>query len=354
MNLQTSLTKTFGFGFDDRRRFYGKVAKLLSNGVPIRRALQTISTLRLKLKGPKDYGYLVLDDLIASIENGSSFGKALEKWAPASECMLISAGERGGDLIEGLGTAVALMESKNEIRGTIIGSLIYPVVLLCLAFGIAYLFGQQVFPKFFAIAPEDKWTGFARYGIYFSHFVEDYLITAVASVAALITVIFTSLPIYDGRLRVKLDKYPPYSLYRIVNGSVFIIALSALVRSGERIEDALTNLSKNTSSWLRSRIELTLEQIRQGFNLGESLERIKKGFPDDEMVEDLIVYAQLSGVEAALRKMGVEAQDKAISAVRNGSKVIFVVLFLTVACLLAFLIGALLSMQMQITTIIKS
>jgi type II secretory pathway component PulF len=331
-----------------------KIGKLLENSVPIIQALTSLRDRKEALSGKSDFTVVALNEWISKMNNGDPFSEAVSKWVPHQEYLLLMAGERSGDLPGAFTSVSKMMLTIKEIKGAVLGGVAYPAILGALAIGVSYMFGLKIFPGFFAIASEDKWTGMAVHAISFSHFVEDYLYLVIIAMVLLVALVVYSLPRWDGNLRTKMDKHMPYAIYRTVVGSTWLMSLSAMISAGERIEDALVSMKKGAGKWLSNRIEACLVEMRHGHSLGEALGRTGYDFPDIEIIDDLGVYSTVSGFDEALATLGDEWSTESVVQVKRHSKVMFGVGMLLVFALLAFLIIGLLSMQLQLGDVIRS
>lgn len=337
-----------------RRRLWLKLAKLIGNGVPILQALESIHSRRVASGGRGHPQTIALGEWINGIRNGERLSPMLGGWVGDEERMLISAGEQAGTTEKALYSAARVMEARSQINKAVFGGLAYPIVLLCLAFGVLYLFGFKIVPAFTRIAPPEKWTGLARAMIEVSVFAQHWLWILAIIAITVTTAFFVSLPRWDGAMRVRLDRYAPYNVYRIMHGSTWLIGLSALVEAGLRIETALQQLSTNASPWLHSRIEGCLRGMRSGLNVGESLARSGYGFPDREIIDDLGVYSALSGFDAALAILGKEWLDEAVVQIKGRMGVVFGISLLIVGGLIAFMVAGMMNMQLQMSHMLQS
>jgi general secretion pathway protein F len=130
---------------------YRQIADLLRAGVPLLRALRLLgrskSTPRLAEVMQK-----VADD----VADGSRLADAMSAHGdvfPEIQIAMIRAGERGGFLEQVLGRLGLLLERQAEMRGKIIGNLIYPCMLVTVGVGIivfALVFFVPQFSTFYA------------------------------------------------------------------------------------------------------------------------------------------------------------------------------------------------------------
>ena len=125
---------------------YGQLSDLLGSGVPLLRALKSIvkSTVNKRLKG-------VLGDIHNSVADGKSLYESMAEHYnifPALHTVMVQAGERASFIEEVLESLSVFLERLDELRGKVLGALIYPVMLVML--GGTVMVSALVFfvPKF--------------------------------------------------------------------------------------------------------------------------------------------------------------------------------------------------------------
>ena len=109
---------------------YGQLSDLLGSGVPLLRALKSIvkSTVNKRLKG-------VLGDIHNSVADGKSLYQSMAEHHdifPALHTVMVQAGERASFIEEVLESLSVFLERLDELRGKVLGALIYPVMLVML------------------------------------------------------------------------------------------------------------------------------------------------------------------------------------------------------------------------------
>lgn len=332
-----------------RQGLWRKLAKLLRDGIPMISGLQEIRNL----KKPSAPISIALDEWIRGMNNGRKLSDVILPWVSAEEGMLIVAGEQSGMLDEALDSVVKVSKAAAAIKGAVIAGLAYPTFLLVLSFGALYFFGFKIIPAFSKAARPDAWVGMARTMVNASAFIQNWLLWIAVLAVLIIVGFFVSLPRWNSSARVMLDRYAPYSIYRVMQGSSWLIALSALVQAGMRIETAIEQLARNAQSWARVRMDTALKGLRAGRNLGESLERSGYEFPDREIISDIRLYATKSGFDEALRAIGDEWITESVERVKALMQVIFGVSMLLVGGVVMFIATGFVAMQMQLTQILQ-
>lgn len=344
----------FSAGMGARRRLWIKLAKLLSNGVPILDALKSIHERRIAGGDAKDPATVAIGKWIERIRNGHRLAAAVEGWAPRDEQMLIAAGEQSGRLNDALLNTAEIMVAKAKIRKAVIGGLLYPVVMSLVALGVLVMFSYKIIPEFAKVVPDEKWHGTARLMIDIANFTRDWLVVMIGLAIAAIVALFMSFPRWSSGFRIRIDRYPPYSIYRMLQGSAWTISLAALVSAGVRVENAVQQLGEGAGNWLYDRTQACLRGMRSGLTLGDALAKSGYGFPDKEIVDDLGVYSRLSGIDQALSIIGKEWITESVEAIQGMMKAIFGVSVLVVGLLIAFMVGGLIGMELQMTSIVQS
>jgi len=343
----------FRAGHATRRRIWLKLGKLLGNGVPIVEALDTLYQRRVVLKGKGDPVSLALEEWLRRMRNGSRLAQAIGEWVSHQEQMLISAGEQSGSLDDALRSTAEVMEAGKKIKNAVVGGLFYPVVMALIAFAVLILFAYKIIPEFAQIVPYERWRGFAKFMVDLSNFARNWMPLIMGTPVALVIVFLWSLPRWKDGLRIHADKYIPYSIYRILHGSTWMISFAALVGAGVRMENALQQLSEGASPWMKTRIHACLRGMRAGANPGDALARSGYGFPDVEIIDDLGVYARLSGFDQALATIGREWIAESVEKIQMMMKVVFGLSVLFVGLFIALMAGGLIAMELQMTAVMQ-
>lgn len=345
----------FSVDTSGRRRLWLKLAKLIGHGVQMLSALGDMRKRRIDAGSTGHPETIALGEWSKKLHNGKHLSEALTGWVPPGERMLISAGEQSGNMAGALKSVARVLEARREINAAVVKGLAYPFFLLLMSFGVMYLFGFKIVPAFTTGALKNAhWTGIALAMISVSLFIRDWLWLIAGSFVAVVVAFFVTLPFFDGPIRVKLDRYAPYSIYRVIQGSSWLIAMAALVEAGMRIESALHGMSETAGPWLKARLNACATEMGSGRNLGDALNRTGYEFPDREIIDDLAVYAGLGGFDEALAILGKEWLDESVAQIQARMAVAFGACILLLGGLIAFMVGGMIAMQLQLSTALQT
>lgn len=331
-----------------RLNLYRKFSKMLTQGVPLLKAIEDYRERVLISQGSGAALITIFDVWIDDLRNGIPFGIAIEGWVPDAERMIIAASETAGKLERGLISAASIGVSSGKISKAIVGGLMYPLIVLIMALGYVYLFGTQVIPEFASIVDPKKWTGLA-YSLYvMSEFVQTKFIYVIAGFISFLVLIFSSMPFWTGRLRVYFDEIPPYSIYRMLRGSGFLVAFSALIEAGVTVEKAMEKLKVGSSPWMDERLAAVLLLVKSGSSFGAALRDAGHNFPSRELIDDLIVYSSYSGFDKALTALVEEWMSEGVERITTLMKILNGVAILVLALIVVWLVGGFFGIQNEL------
>ena len=284
--------------------FTRQLSALTSGGVSLDRALRVIGEQSTNTQ-VKEHSLT----LASRIEEGFSFTEALKEFPQSFDRLyisLVSAGERAGDMSGILEKTASYLERRSKIQQDITGALIYPAVLICLAFIIVGLMLIFVVPSVvsqFEHLNQDL-PLLTRLLIGLSEFISGpaiWLITILIFSSILLFKLFGSKKMYsiiDGYL----IKIPVLKGFLInANLARFTSSLSILRNNDIPIVQAIEISTATVSnSYLRKNLEESLIKVTEGDSLANSLSNVVEVPP---LVTQLVDSGERSGeLESMLSK----------------------------------------------------
>ncbi|HUY67962.1 MAG TPA: type II secretion system F family protein, partial [Alphaproteobacteria bacterium] len=100
--------------------------------------------------------------------------------------------------------------------------------------------------------------------------------------------------------------YPPWSWFRILQGSGFLLGLSALLGAQVPLKRALEILEEQGNPWIRERIAAARQEVLRGRNLGEALRMGRYNFPDPSVAIDLEILSERADVGQVIEQVTEE------------------------------------------------
>lgn len=129
----------------DRIIFTRQLSTLINAGLPLTQSLRTVAN-----QTESKPLALVINDIIATVEGGSSLSAALSKHPAVFDNVyiaLVSAGETSGTLDESLERIANQQEKDAEMLGKVRGAMVYPGIVLVVIGGVIIFMLTSVLPQ---------------------------------------------------------------------------------------------------------------------------------------------------------------------------------------------------------------
>lgn len=338
----------FEFNAKSRERLYRKLSQLLKNGVSLDRALDQIANIEQKRRNHATAS--VLRRWKTSIENGMNIGQCVGPFVPSSEGLLLETGGNSGRLQESFVNAAEAVNQQRRIKSAIIGAGSYPALLIMVLISALVLASYNIIPAFGEVLPVEEWKGTAKTVATMATAIREKGLLLFSILVISILLISFSMPRWVGRSRMFVEKLVPWSIYRMWQGSSFLLSLASLMASGVKIDDnALKRLSTRASPYLKERIIAVSRQLSSGHNLGEALSKTGFNFPEEELIDDLRIYATLKGFEENLttitREWIGEVEGQVVAAMKILNTVALVLIAVTLGLLISSIFGVVQQIQ---------
>lgn len=333
-----------------RLKLYRKIASLMRNRFSLMDALDMLYDGASN--GGKNPGEPLAIAIAAwgkSLNNGKTFSDALKGWAPARERLMLSVGDVS-DLEGALLNLIKVTEGSTKMIRPIIGAVTYPSFLVMMSVLIIYAIGVYMVPPMIDAAPTVIWRGLAKNLVDLSYWIKDNWLIAFSVLPITMSVIYFTIGIWTGKIRAYFDYIPPWSLYKVFTGISWLLALSALVKGGTPVSTAMRALRRDSSKYLKERIDKTLVYINNGDNLGLALSKTGLDFPDKEIISDLKIYSELDNFEEALDKLANDWLEESVYMIEEKAGILNMVALLSVGAVIAWAVMGTFEMQDQITS----
>ncbi|MGV3623107.1 MAG: type II secretion system inner membrane protein GspF [Archangium sp.] len=262
---------------DDIAVMTRQLATLLKAGVSLVDALSAMVDQVEKEKLKR-----ILSDVKQRVNEGSSLGDALNTHVKIFGPLfvnMIRAGESSGALDSVLLRLAEFTEGQARLRQKIVGTMIYPAIMLVIGGGVLIMLMTVVVPKVTKIFDDMKvnlpWT--TRLLIASSNFLQDYWFFVVPVFIASVFFFFRwtgsekGKPVWD-RVVLRFPVFGP--LVRQLSVARFARTLATLLKSGVPLLNAL-DIVKNviTNSTMSAVIDTARDAIREGESIANPLKK---------------------------------------------------------------------------------
>ncbi len=327
-----------------------KLASLLRNDFSLMDALTRLEMIESKNgKKPDEPFAIVMREWQKNLERGMSFSEATRGWVPPDETQLVMSGNISS-LVIALENVSRVVDGMQRIRRAMTSAVAYPLFLLALTVGVIMMVGMYLVPPLAEVASSDMiWRGSALSLIWVSEFMLANWHWVLVSMAGAVGLVWLSMTVWTGRLRVFFDHFAPWSIYKINVSVGWLMSLASMVSAGITIPDAMRMLADNSSKYLRTILDSALHYIANGDNLGRALNNTGREFPNNEIAGDLEIYADMNGFDENLKNIANDYLEDSVRKMESISNTMNSIGILLVSAVIAWVVLGTFQMQDQIT-----
>ena len=278
----------------------------------------------------------VISDVTTRVQGGESFHEAISKHPRVFNRLftsMVKAGETGGLLAEILDRLAGFLEANARLKKKVKSAMTYPVIVVCIAFGITTFLIVRVVPIFGEIFKDfgAKLPGPTQFLIDVSDFVRAdwfFLLAGIGGAIFGTRAFLKSKPgkQWSDRWKLKLPVFGP--LITKICMSRFSRTFAQLIRSGVPILEVLDIVGGSSGNHvIETSIKSVSVDVEKGDNLSTALSK-KKIFPP--MLLRMVAAGEATGkIDSMLEKMAdfwdeeIEAMLDALTSLIEPMLIVF-------------------------------
>jgi len=341
---------SFFFPKKARLRFYKRMDALMRGQMPLYDAVVELRRRAERDNSLQGWGLRRVYGEIETKMYGDSFARAIQDFAPRMDVMFFDAASSGGQWNDVFSRLFKVYGDIDRMRKALVKSLLPIVGYVVMLLLLLVITGKVLVPPLASIEPPDQWQGAAKI-LYLSQQMlrSPILLTViVAFIFGAGILMFWSMPNWTGWLRRKFDSIPPWSLYRLTQGSVWLITVANLSESGIPHDVIIQRMMPSASPWLRERLSATYRLMRSGHSLGSALAKSRMEFPHPQLVEDLSVFSQRPGFSAALQDMADSWSEEGVEQTERTAMFINLIGLVLVGVVISVIFYGMIHLLMQV------
>lgn len=253
------------------------------------------------------------------------FAESLKLLVPREEYAIIVAGEESSDIPTALSNLMKLRERSDKINRAnrkAFGTIATYYFLILATFWAVAKFSLPTLEPFARSRAQSPSTSqsFILTGAHWATGYGPILMTMI--VIALLALIRLSFSRLTGPVRMRLEKFPPWSTYRATQGFIWLSTFLILVRSGQSETKVLRNQIEMAHPWLKERL-VRIEELMtvHALLLPAALDACGFQFPSPDMIDE--IANDWGGAEAGYDRMSesneLAADESEAAALRRAA-----------------------------------
>lgn len=174
---------------------------------------------------------------------GMSFAEALRPFIPHDEYMMILSGEKGDDIASAMDLLCDIKTRVGRIMRAARSAIGQPLMYVGIIFAFLYTIAKMVIPSLLMNGGMKMKASTSQDMLVFASSLATGLngVLILSGLVGALILLWLSLTKLTGPLRVFLERTAPWSIYRNIQGYIWISSFIALVRAGMTDTEALTH-----------------------------------------------------------------------------------------------------------------
>lgn len=327
------------FGKKERVQFYESLMGVLEDGIPIEVALETVEKAFSNNGKELHPVSIICGEIAMTVRGGKSLAHSCRAHVPYDEASLIETGEETGNLVQAFRDCVRIIEIRQRIGRLVRSVVALPSLTWSLMWALLYVIALWMVPSMTRRSDPESWTGIPELLYHLSNLVTHYGLAILIGLLAVIAIAVTTLPVFCGLkikpdsptwqvqvsrvlqvARLRVESFPPWSLYKVLHGSIFLLNMSVMLRTGINQLDALAILNRSAPPWLSERLDAIHYGVSSGKNFGEALKLAGHQFPDAMAIHYLEVLATRKGFAESMERFANRWLEQTLLRVDATSK----------------------------------
>ncbi len=312
------------------------IASLLESGMELERALDVaIRTARAERQGVTAWILSEWRDALF----GNRFASEIALWVPASEAMIF-ANARQVSAAKLFAGAARIADVRARQTAILLQTLTLPVILTVMVVMILWASGAEFIPVMERISPRVSWDLSARLLGDVSLWVHANWFWLAVGGAAAPAALAAVTTLWSGPGRALADRWPPFSIYRMLTGASFTFVMVEFLRAGSDLNDRMfETLRRPASRYTASRIAAIQRGMASGRGIGAAMTATGHGWPDPSLVPTIAALDGRPGWEESLAVFVSRWVERSEQSLRTKAMALNGALMVVVAAITAIAIN---------------
>lgn len=237
-----------------RVAFYRDLADAIRRRVGLRDHLQRQVSNQLLLKNPLGLGVMRHLALRHARGQGVTLRELMAQAAPRADALLLLSVDEAADKAQALEHAADAVAFQLQSFKLLLRHLLMPLVALPIVAALCII-TANIIAGVAADAPPQIWSGFNGQVRAVAFFIQSHWPVLIAVLVITSALLVYSLPRWTGRLRLRFDELPVFSLYRDYHATWVLSSLAMMLAAGKTLRHALDDLRVAASPWLRWQLQ---------------------------------------------------------------------------------------------------
>lgn len=254
-------------------------------------------------------------------DHAGRVGHLMDGVMPRGDAMMLAGVDRADDKTAALNALAIAVDKQSAMRAVVFTYSVMPLLLLPLCYVLIQVLSDVILtidrstPVY---VKDELWRGTNGWARHVAEVSRDHGLMLMTLVVAGLVAILLSLPRWRGPVRLAVEPWPVYSLYRDFQSGMLFTSMAMLLSNGGTLRGSLEDIAQRSSLWMRwhlSRVLRSLDESPTG-----TLEAFGRGILSPQMLARATTLQRTAAnFSEVLVELGTREGDRVLDAVRRAA-----------------------------------
>ena len=256
-------------------------------------------------------------------ENASRVSHLLEGVVPRSDAMLLAAVDRAADKPQALRALADAIDKQQQMLRTVFSYSLLPAMTIPICYVLIAVLGKVILvideatPVY---AQDALWEGINGWAKELAIFAQAWGTLTLFALAALLATVLWSLPRWRGPLRLRVEAWPVYGLYRDFQAGMLFSSMAMMLKTGETLHGSIDDVTRRASPWMRWHLGRVVDALEE--NPTATLDAFRRGLLSSHLLSRAATLHRSSpSFSEVLIQLGTSEGERVLARVRRAAVV---------------------------------
>ncbi|HEX4510403.1 MAG TPA: hypothetical protein VH328_10000 [Burkholderiaceae bacterium] len=256
-------------------------------------------------------------------EHASRVSHLLEGVVPRADAMLLAAVDRAVDKPQALRALAVAIEKQQQMVRLMLGYSVLPAITIPICYVLIALLGKVILviddatPVY---AQEALWEGINGWAKEVAIFAQAWGTQTLFALGAVVAAMLWSLSRWRGTVRLRVEGWPVYSLYRDFQAGMLFSSMAMMLKTGETLQGSIDDLTQRASPWMRWHLGRVVDALEE--NPTATLDAFRRGLLSAHLLSRAATLNRSSAsFSDVLIQLGTSEGERVLARVKRAAVV---------------------------------
>jgi len=256
-------------------------------------------------------------------DHASRVSHLLEGVVPRADAMLLTAVDRSADKPQALRALADAIDKQQQMLRLMATYSALPAMTIPICYALIVVLSKVILviddatPVY---AQEALWDGMNGWAKAVALFAQAWGTQALLLLGAVIAAMLWSLSRWRGPVRLRLETWPVYSLYRDFQAGMLFSSMAMMLKTGETLQGSIDDLTQRASPWMRWHLGRIVDALEE--NPTATLDAFRRGLLSAHLLSRAATLNRSStSFSEVLIQLGTSEGERVLARVRNAAVV---------------------------------